>query len=95
MSSELPNDIQQLLDDIDRFIDTEISPLQAENDNERFFDHRREWARTDFDAGGQIVFLRNGRPVIRETYVDVRPNAPVDDAVFDPARWADHVPPRP
>jgi len=52
MSSELPNDIQQLLDDIDRFIDTEISPLQAENDNERFFDHRREWARTDFDAGG-------------------------------------------
>lgn len=52
MRSDLPNDMQQLLDDIDHFIDTEIAPLQAENDNERFFDHRREWARTDFEAGG-------------------------------------------
>ena len=29
-----------------------IRPLEAENDNVRFFDHRREWARTDFEAGG-------------------------------------------
>ena len=29
-----------------------IKPLQAQDDNERFFDHRREWARTDFDNGG-------------------------------------------
>jgi acyl-CoA dehydrogenase len=31
---------------------SEIKPLQAQDDNERFFDHRREWARTDFDNGG-------------------------------------------
>ena len=30
----------------------EIAPLQAQDDNERFFDHRREWARTDFDNDG-------------------------------------------
>ena len=52
------------------------------------------------DVGGfavprEIVFLRNGRPYFRETYVDARPNAPVDDAVFDPARWMEHLPPRP
>ena len=29
-----------------------IAPLQAADDNERFFDHRREWARTDFERGG-------------------------------------------
>ena len=37
---------------IDAFIEAEIKPLQAQDDNERFFDHRREWARTDFDNGG-------------------------------------------
>ncbi|NLU83595.1 acyl-CoA dehydrogenase family protein [Rhodococcus sp. HNM0569] len=45
-------DIRQLLVDLDEFIDDEIVPLQAQDDNERFFDHRREWARTDFEAGG-------------------------------------------
>lgn len=27
-------------------------PVQMSNDNNRFFDHRREWARTDFENGG-------------------------------------------
>jgi acyl-CoA dehydrogenase len=27
-------------------------PLQNQDDNDRFFDHRREWARTDFEHGG-------------------------------------------
>jgi alkylation response protein AidB-like acyl-CoA dehydrogenase len=27
-------------------------PLQERDDNQRFFDHRREWARTDFENGG-------------------------------------------
>ncbi|KFZ02678.1 hypothetical protein V500_00030 [Pseudogymnoascus sp. VKM F-4518 (FW-2643)] len=35
-----------------RFIEREISPLQAQDDNERFFDHRREHSRTDWDNGG-------------------------------------------
>ncbi|MHC1561247.1 acyl-CoA dehydrogenase family protein [Actinomycetospora sp. C-140] len=41
-----------LLARLDAFIETEIDPLQAQDDNERFFDHRREWARTDFEGGG-------------------------------------------
>jgi acyl-CoA dehydrogenase len=48
----LPADLLQRLADLDDFIEREITPLQAQDDNERFFDHRREWARTDFDAGG-------------------------------------------
>jgi alkylation response protein AidB-like acyl-CoA dehydrogenase len=40
------------LAELDAFIEAEIKPLQAKDDNERFFDHRREWARTDFENGG-------------------------------------------
>ncbi|MBV9253964.1 MAG: acyl-CoA dehydrogenase family protein [Actinobacteria bacterium] len=52
MDFEIPADIHQTLDDLDAFIEAEIKPLENENDNIRFFDHRREWARTDFEAGG-------------------------------------------
>jgi alkylation response protein AidB-like acyl-CoA dehydrogenase len=49
---ELPNELTQRLAELDEFIEREIKPLQEQDDNERFFDHRREWARTDFEAGG-------------------------------------------
>ena len=52
MDFNLPADLVEFLQNLDRFIDQEIRPLQAKDDNERFFDHRREWARTDFEAGG-------------------------------------------
>ena len=52
MDFDVPADIQRTLDEIDAFIEAEITPLQAQDDNERFFDHRREWARTDFDNDG-------------------------------------------
>ena len=52
MDFNLPHELSELLRHLDRFIDQEIRPLQAQDDNERFFDHRREWARTDFDNGG-------------------------------------------
>jgi acyl-CoA dehydrogenase len=48
---DLPTEIQALLDDLDRFIDAEIKPLES-GKNAKFFDHRREWARTDFDNDG-------------------------------------------
>jgi acyl-CoA dehydrogenase len=50
MNFEIPADLQQFLDDLDRFIDAEIVPL--EQANIQFFDHRREWARTDWDRDG-------------------------------------------
>ena len=52
MDFAVPESIQRTLDDLDAFIEREIAPLQATDDNERFFDHRREWARTDFDNDG-------------------------------------------
>lgn len=52
MDFEIPADIAAYLDELDDFIEREIEPLQAQDDNERFFDHRREDARTDWDRGG-------------------------------------------
>lgn len=52
MDFTVPRDVQQLLADLDRFIEDRIEPLQNAADNQQFFDHRREWARTDFEAGG-------------------------------------------
>jgi alkylation response protein AidB-like acyl-CoA dehydrogenase len=49
---DIPQDIQDYLQELDGFIDSEILPLQMENDNNRFFDHRREDARTDWERGG-------------------------------------------
>lgn len=52
MSFALPQDLVTYLAQIDAFIASKIAPLQASNDNERFFDHRREHARTDWDNQG-------------------------------------------
>ena len=52
MDFNLPAELVDYLARLDAFIDAKIKPLQAQDDNERFFDHRREWARTDFDNGG-------------------------------------------
>ena len=52
MDFTIPADIQTLLADLDRFIEDEIKPLERENDNIRFFDHRREHSRTDLDRDG-------------------------------------------
>jgi acyl-CoA dehydrogenase len=49
---DLPQDLADYLDELDAFIDKEIRPLEEEDDNIRFFDHRREDARTDWDRGG-------------------------------------------
>ena len=52
MDFDIPKEIADYLVVLDDFIDKEIKPLQNENDNIRFFDHRREDARTDWDRGG-------------------------------------------
>ena len=46
MDFDLPEDLVAYLDELDRFIDEEIRPLEEQDDNVRFFDHRREDART-------------------------------------------------
>jgi alkylation response protein AidB-like acyl-CoA dehydrogenase len=52
MDFEIPQELQDYLAELDDFIEREIKPLEAADDNIRFFDHRREWARTDFDNQG-------------------------------------------
>ena len=49
---EIPEELQQLLGQLDDFIESDVRPLEESNDNIRFFDHRREDARTDWERGG-------------------------------------------
>jgi alkylation response protein AidB-like acyl-CoA dehydrogenase len=52
MDFNIPKDIADYLVELDRFIEREIKPLENKDDNIRFFDHRREAARTDWDRNG-------------------------------------------
>ena len=52
MDFALPDHLVAYLAELDAFIEDKIKPLQAKDDNERFFDHRREHARTDWDNQG-------------------------------------------
>jgi alkylation response protein AidB-like acyl-CoA dehydrogenase len=49
---DLPPELTAYLDELDEFIEREIRPLERADDNLRFFDHRREDARTDWHRGG-------------------------------------------
>jgi hypothetical protein len=52
MDFELPSELSAYLEELDDFIEREIRPLEEQDDNIRFFDHRREHSRTDWDRGG-------------------------------------------
>jgi len=49
---DIPPELVAYLAELDEFIEREIKPLEEADDNIRFFDHRREHARTDWDHGG-------------------------------------------
>ncbi len=49
---EIPAEITDYLTELDAFIEAEIKPIENRDDNIRFFDHRRENARTDWDNDG-------------------------------------------
>lgn len=51
MDFDLPQAIVDKLAELDAFIEREIKPL--ERDNIQFFDHRREWKRTDWENDGR------------------------------------------
>lgn len=52
MNFELPQDIVDLITEVDDFIEREVKPIEQADDNMRFFDHRREYARTNWEADG-------------------------------------------
>ena len=54
MDHDIPADLADYLVELDEFIESEIRPLEEQDDNIRFFDHRREDARTHW--------ARDGRP---------------------------------
>ena len=52
MNFDIPESISDYIIEVDKFIDDVIKPLENKDDNIRFFDHRREDARTNWDNGG-------------------------------------------
>ena len=48
----IPKEIEDYLIKLDDFIETKIKPVENADDNKRFFDHRRENSRTDWDNQG-------------------------------------------
>ncbi|MGH0035097.1 MAG: acyl-CoA dehydrogenase family protein [Myxococcota bacterium] len=52
MDFEIPAELARFLEELDAFIEREIRPLEQRDDNIRFFDHRREDARTDWERDG-------------------------------------------
>lgn len=45
--------LPKLLTELDEFIQRDLEPLEQRDDNSRFFDHRREDARTDWERDGR------------------------------------------
>jgi alkylation response protein AidB-like acyl-CoA dehydrogenase len=60
----IPPELTELIAQLDAFVAAEIKPLQDSDDNDRFFDHRREWARTDFEHDG--IPRREWEDLLRE-----------------------------
>ena len=52
MNFDIPEDIADFLGELDTFIESKIKPLEQSDDNIRFFDHRREDSRTDWERDG-------------------------------------------
>ncbi len=52
MDFAIPQELEDYYAELERFIDREIEPLVAADDNIRFFDHRREDSRTDWERDG-------------------------------------------
>jgi alkylation response protein AidB-like acyl-CoA dehydrogenase len=52
MDFNIPPDVAAFLAEMDAFIERDLVPLEQRDDNVRFFDHRREDARTDWHRGG-------------------------------------------
>lgn len=62
MDMSIPEDVTEFIARLDEFIDTTITPIEEENPE--YFDHRREFSRTDVDRGG--IPTRRWREIMRE-----------------------------
>jgi acyl-CoA dehydrogenase len=62
MDWSIPEDVTSFIADLDEFIDTKIKPI--EEANPEYFDHRREFSRTDLERGG--IPTRRWREIMLE-----------------------------
>jgi alkylation response protein AidB-like acyl-CoA dehydrogenase len=65
MDMSIPEDVTRFTTDLDEFIDTRIVPIQEANPE--YFDHRREYSRTDLERGG--IPSRRWREIMHEARV--------------------------
>ncbi|MGY0541430.1 acyl-CoA dehydrogenase family protein [Nocardioides sp. YJ-D4] len=65
MDLSIPEDVTRFIAEMDAFIDNEIKPI--EEANPEFFDHRREFSRTDLERGG--IPTRRWREIMHEARV--------------------------
>jgi len=65
MEWTIPEDVTAFLAGLDAFIDTQIKPI--EEANPEYFDHRREFSRTDVERGG--IPTRRWRELLHEARV--------------------------
>ncbi len=65
MDWSIPDDVTTFVHDLDVFIDTHIKPI--EEANPEYFDHRREFSRTDVERGG--IPTRRWREILHEARV--------------------------
>jgi acyl-CoA dehydrogenase len=62
MDCSVPQDVTDFITRLDAFIEAEIKPIEA--DNPEYFDHRREFSRTDLERGG--IATREWREIMYE-----------------------------
>ena len=59
MNFDIPIELSTYLSELDIFIAEKIKPLEEQDDNVRFFDHRREYSRTDWELEEDL--RKNGK----------------------------------
>lgn len=52
MNFDIPKELSDFLAEVDQFIEEKVKPIEQQDDNIRFLDHRREYERTDWENGG-------------------------------------------
>ena len=63
-------------------VTTSTGPHRLEYRFQRYVPHGNAW------VAEEVVGLRDGKRSLHEVYANVRVDVPLDDATFDPARWA-------
>src|SRR4030095_11949501 len=94
MDFNLPPDVAAFLAEMDAFIERELVPLERRNDNVRFFDHRREDARTDWHRGGLPNEERGGGGLPRHGREDGGPRGALSLSAPERVRRARRYEPR-